>query len=109
MASVFYHVHCSDGIKISEHTSQLLAYMVTILKASQEYQFTGWITYDVVYQQQAASTGHKRHSEEDTLLETVCFITAGKQSLKCEVCLSKAIRYWTVQLEDKRNSVWPNG
>ena len=47
------------ALKFPEYTPQLLAYMVTILKASQEYEGTTWAAYNVAYRQQAASTGHR--------------------------------------------------
>ena len=78
--------------KFPEHTPQLLAYMVTILKASQEYEGTAWAAYDVAYRQQAASTGHKQWSEVNASLYAVCFTGKGKRSQRCEVCLSAAHR-----------------
>ena len=78
--------------KFPEYTPQLLAYMVTILKASQEYEGAAWAAYDVAYRQQAAATGHKRWSEVNTSLYAVCFTGKGKRALRCEACLSAGHR-----------------
>ena len=74
--------------KFPEYIPQLLAYMVTIFKASQEYKGAAWAAYDVAYCQQAAATGHRRWSEVNTSLYAVCFTSIGKRALRCEVCLS---------------------
>ena len=74
--------------KFPEYTPQLLAYMVTTLKASQEYEGTAWAAYNVAYHQQAASTGHRGWSEVNTLLYAVCFMAKGKRSTRCKICLS---------------------
>ena len=42
--------------------------MVTIFKASQEYEVAIWAAYNVAYRQQAPATGRRRWSEVNTLL-----------------------------------------
>ena len=38
---------------------ELMAYMISILQASQEYEGLACVTYDAAYHQQATATGHK--------------------------------------------------
>ena len=47
----------------SECIPELMAYIICILCASQEYQGTACITYDVAFRQQAATTGNKQWSK----------------------------------------------
>ena len=37
---------------------QLMAYMVTIIRVSQEFEGTAWAVYDDAYRRQAAAAGH---------------------------------------------------
>ncbi len=38
----------------------LMAYMVSIIRASQEYEGAAWVAYDAAYRRQAAATGSKK-------------------------------------------------
>ena len=42
-----------------ECVSELMAYMCTIIRASQEYENSAWVAYDSAYRQQAAATNHE--------------------------------------------------
>ena len=46
--------------KSPECIPELMAYMICILRASQEYEGTAWATYDVAFRRQAATTGNKQ-------------------------------------------------
>lgn len=39
-------------------TPELMAYLVAILRASQEYEGSAWLSYDTAYRRQAAATGY---------------------------------------------------
>ena len=58
---------------VSEHPSatlELLAYMLTIIKASQQYDSLYWHSYDTNYRITAAAPGNKNWSRLDTDLYT---------------------------------------
>ena len=38
---------------------ELMAYQISIVRASQEYEGAAWATYDAAYRRQAAATGHQ--------------------------------------------------
>ena len=43
--------------KSPKQVPELMAYMISILRASQEYDGSAWETYDAAYRRQAAATG----------------------------------------------------
>ena len=66
--------------------------MVTILKASQEYEGAACAVYDVAYRKQAVTTGHRRWLEVNTLLYAACFTGKGKKvSRSPEICNKNAL------------------
>ena len=72
------------------HVPELLAYMVNILRASQDYEGSAWTTYDAAYRRQAAATGHKKWSQVNPSLYTVCFTGKARKTTRCDLCLSLA-------------------
>ena len=73
-----------------EHVPELMAYMVSILRASQEYDGSAWTSYDAAYRRQAAATGHKKWSKVNPSLYTVCFTGKARKAARCDLCLSAA-------------------
>ena len=49
--------------KWPEQVPQLMAYMIHIIKASQEYEGLAWFMYDEAYRRQAAATVHTEWSK----------------------------------------------
>lgn len=76
--------------KSPQHIPELMAYMVSILRASQEYEGSAWTTYDAAYRRQAAATGHKEWSKINPSLYTVCFTGKARKTTRCNLCLSAA-------------------
>ena len=71
----------------------LMAYMISIIRASQEYEGTAWAVYDDRYRRQAAATGdHWRWSQVSPSLYTICFTGKAKRMGRCDRCLSAAHR-----------------
>ena len=69
---------------------ELLAYMVTITRVSQDYAGLAWVRYDAAFRRQAAITGNTKWSQINPSLYSICF-TGCAQSIKCcELCLSSA-------------------
>ena len=76
--------------KSPEMVPELMAYMISILRASQEYESLAWATYDLAYRRQAAATGHKQWSKVNPSLYTVCFTGKARKATRCDLCLSTA-------------------
>ena len=74
--------------KSPERVPELMAYMISILRASQEYDGSAWATYDAAYRRQAAATGHQRWSKINPSLYTVCFTGKARKAIRCDLCLS---------------------
>ncbi len=66
----------------------LMAYMVSIIRASQEYEGAAWVAYDAAYRRQAAATGSKKWGGVNTSLYTICFTGKARRSARCDHCLS---------------------
>lgn len=73
-----------------ESVPELMAYMGTIMRASQEYEGAAWATYDVAFRRQAASTGQREWSKVNTSLYSICFTGKARRSQRCDLCLSAA-------------------
>ena len=69
VASVLCYVCWGDDDKVSRHVPELMAYMISILQASQEYESLAWATYDAAYHRQA--TGYKQWSKVNSSLYTI--------------------------------------
>ena len=46
--------------KNPECVPELMAYMINIIQASQEFEGSAWVTYDWAFRRQAAATGHRK-------------------------------------------------
>ena len=72
-------------------TLELLAYMLTIIKASQQYDGLFWRSYDTNYRINVAAAGNKVCSRLDTDLYTqYCFTGRAKPAVVCSVCDNQA-------------------
>ena len=78
------------AIQSPQYVPELMAYMVSILRASQEYEGSAWTTYDAAYHRQAAATGNKQWSKVNPSLYTVCFTGKARKATHCDLCLSAA-------------------
>ena len=78
------------AIQSPQYVPELMAYMVSILQASQEYEGSAWTTYDAAYHSQAAATGNKQWSKVNPSLYTVCFTGKVRKAIRCDLCLSTA-------------------
>ena len=74
---------------VSAHPSatlELLAYSLTIIKASQQYDGLLWRSYDVNYRVAAAASGNRKWSRLDTDLFTRFFTGRARLFNPCSVC-----------------------
>ena len=67
-------------------TLKLLAYMLTVIKASQQYDGLYWLSYDTNYHINAAASGNKAWSRLDTDLYTRFFTGRAKPAVVCMEC-----------------------
>ena len=62
--------------KEPDPTGNLLAYMVTITKASMKYSWLSWVVYNQNFRQEAADNSHKDWAKVDPSICTQCFTNA---------------------------------
>lgn len=68
---------------------ELMAYMSTIIRVSQDFEGLAWERYDAAFRRQAAATGNRRWSRINSSLYSICFTTcATKRRDRCELCLA---------------------
>ena len=69
-----------------------MAYMIVIVRASQEYEGSAWAAYDAAYRRQAAAQGKTGWSQINPSLYAICFTGKAKMSERCDRCLSASHR-----------------
>ena len=76
------------GPQFPHEVPELMAYMIAIIRASQEYEGTSWAAYDTAYRRQAAARGQTDWSRINPSLYAICFTGKAKRSERCDRCLS---------------------
>ena len=69
-----------------EVVSELMAYMVVIIKASQRYTGLAWANYDTLYRRQAAAKKCREWSRTNGSLFNLCFTGQVKNTEQCSQC-----------------------
>ena len=84
------------AVKCPAQVPELMAYMIQIIRASQEYEVLAQFTYNEAYRRQAAVTQHKEWSKINPLIFSVCFTRRARRGQRCESCLSASngSGYW---------------
>ena len=67
---------------------ELLAYLIFILRASQDFRGLAWVTYDAVFRRQAFITGNRLCSKVNPSLYSICFSGVARTEVRIELCLS---------------------
>ena len=67
---------------------ELLAYLIFILRASQDFGGVSWVTYDAAFRCQAFITGNGQWSKVNPSLYSICFSGAALTGVHCKLCLS---------------------
>ncbi len=73
-----------------EATPELLAYMLSIMRAQREFREPAWRLYDEAYCEKAAATGNRKWSQIDPLLYNQIFTGKAKEMALCQHCQSPA-------------------
>ena len=67
---------------------ELMAYLATIVRVSQDYSGLAWVRYDAAFRRQAALTGNTRWSTINSTLYTMCFTGMATATKRCELCFA---------------------
>ena len=57
----------------SESVPELMAYLIQIVRVSQDFSGLAWVNYDLAFRRQAAATGNKHWSKINPSLYSICF------------------------------------
>ena len=76
------------AVKCPNRVPEMMAYMIQIIQASQEYEGLAWFAYDEAYRRQAAVTQHYEWSRINPSIFSICFTGRAKRGQRCEWCLS---------------------
>ena len=80
------------GPKFPPEVPELMAYMISIIQASQEYEGAAWAAYDAAYRRQAAAQGRTGWSQINPSLYAICFTGKARKTERCDRCLSATHR-----------------
>ena len=67
---------------------ELLAYLIFILRAIQNFRGVAWVTYGAAFRRQAFITGNHQWSKVNPSLYFICFSGVARTGTRCELCLS---------------------
>jgi len=72
-----------------ERVPDLLGYMINIIRASQDFVGSSWMTYDDTFRRQVAVSGSKSWGNYNSSLYSMCFTGKAQTLGRCNFCLSK--------------------
>ena len=67
---------------------ELMAYMATIVRVSQDFSGLAWVCYDAAFRRQAALTRNERWFVINSTLYTMCFTGMASATKRCELCFA---------------------
>ena len=76
------------GPKYPHEVPELMAYMISIIRASQEDEGLAWAAYDAAYRWQTAAQGKTEWSRVNPSLYAICFTGKARRADRCDRCLS---------------------
>ena len=71
-----------------ETVPELLAYLVTITRVSQDFAGLAWVRYDASFRRQAAIMENRKWSRVNPSLYSICFTGRAQHANRCELCFS---------------------
>ena len=84
-----FAIYCSiRGSHDPGSVPELMAYIITISRVSQDFTGLSWVRYDSAFRCQAAISGNKRWSQINPPLYSLCFAGRAQEGRRCELCLS---------------------
>ena len=75
-----------------------MAYMIQIVRVSQDFGGLAWVNYDLAFHRQAAATGNRFWSKVNHSLYSICFAGAARVNKCCDLCLSLMHGAWDCAL-----------
>ena len=67
---------------------ELMAYMIRILRVSQDFAGSAWVNYDSAFRRQADVTGDRKWSRINPSMYSICFAGQARRTARCDICLS---------------------
>ncbi len=67
---------------------ELMAYMITISRAIQDFYGLAWVRYDSSFRRNAAVTGNRKWSAINPSIYSFCFTGKAAVAARCDLCLS---------------------
>jgi len=89
--------------KFPDKVPNMIAYMLTIVRAQQEFEDPGWRIYDHNYRLKAAASGNQNWAELDPHLYSQCFTGRAKKVPSCAKCNS----FRHAQEDCPHGCLWP--
>ena len=84
-----FAIYCSIlGSQDPSWFPELMAYIITITRVSQDFTCLAWVRYDSAFRRQAAITGNRKWSQINPSLYSICFTGRAQSAKRCEFCLS---------------------
>ena len=80
-------LRCAGEVR-PDHNPQLMAYMITISQASQDFTGLAWVRYDLAFRRNAAVTGNCKWSAINPSIYSFFFTRKAAISTRCDLCLS---------------------
>ena len=71
-----------------EAIPELLAYLITILRVSQDFAGSAWVNYDSAFRRQADVTGDRKWSCINPSMYSIYFAGQARKVARCNICLS---------------------
>ena len=79
------------GVMSAKHPEaipELMAYMVAVIRACEDFSGLAWIRYDAAYRRQAAASGNRTWSRINPSLFSLCFTGKAQAAKRCDLCLA---------------------
>ena len=67
---------------------ELVAYLIHIVRVSQDFRGMAWVKYDMAFRCQAATISNRQWSKINPSLYSICFVGAARTNKRCDLCLS---------------------
>ena len=79
------------GVMSAKHPEaipELMAYMVAVIRACEDFSGLAWVRYDAAYRRQAAASGNRTWSRINPSLFSLCFTGKAQAAKRCDLCLA---------------------
>ena len=88
LGAVLCGVYQRHGGQAPRGHPELMAYLICILRVSQDFGGMAWVNYDAAFRRQAAATSNRQWSRINPSLYSICFAGSARTSTRCDLSLS---------------------